>query len=142
MIANLLTEQPNPASERIDRMSTRDILRVMNDLDREVAEAVTSAIPRVTEAVDAIVDAIEAVRRHQRSSWPGRRGRALPRRCLYQMRQSARRHGSDSLTLVVQRKMRASARGPVHLAARLGVLGVPSASRASGLWGPTRSRSR
>ena len=58
MIANLLTEQPNPASERIDRMSTRDILRVMNDLDREVAEAVTSAIPRVTEAVDAIVDAI------------------------------------------------------------------------------------
>lgn len=58
MIATLLTEQPNPASERIDRMGTGEILRVMNDLDREIPHAVAAAVPRIAEAVDGIVDAI------------------------------------------------------------------------------------
>ena len=60
MLEKLLTEQPNPASEGIDGLSTAGILRIINNQDAEVAEAVAAEIPRITEAVDAVVRAIGA----------------------------------------------------------------------------------
>ncbi len=56
-IATLLTEQTNPASARIDQLSTLEMLRVFNDEDRKVAEAVTAELPNIARAVDGIVDA-------------------------------------------------------------------------------------
>jgi N-acetylmuramic acid 6-phosphate etherase len=55
-LAALLTEQANPASLHIDKLPTAEMLRVMNDEDRKVAEAVGAEIPRIASAVDGIVD--------------------------------------------------------------------------------------
>jgi N-acetylmuramic acid 6-phosphate etherase len=56
-IAELLTEQPNPASAQIDKLSTLDMLRVINEEDRRVAGSVAAELPRIASAVDGIVDA-------------------------------------------------------------------------------------
>jgi N-acetylmuramic acid 6-phosphate etherase len=52
----LLTEQANPASTHIDKLPTAEMLRVMNDEDRKVAESVGVEIPHIASAVDGIVD--------------------------------------------------------------------------------------
>jgi N-acetylmuramic acid 6-phosphate etherase len=57
---SLLTEQPNPASARIDAVPTEEMLRIINEEDRKVAEAVGREIPSIARAVDAIVSAFEA----------------------------------------------------------------------------------
>ncbi len=62
------TEQRNPASRGLDRLSSAQILRVMNREDRKVALAVGSEIPAITRAVDAIV---RAVRRGGRLIYAG-----------------------------------------------------------------------
>jgi N-acetylmuramic acid 6-phosphate etherase len=56
MLENLLTEQRNPKSAQIDTLLTEEILRVINDEDRKVADAVASASPQITKAVDGIVE--------------------------------------------------------------------------------------
>jgi N-acetylmuramic acid 6-phosphate etherase len=58
-IASLLTEQRNPASARIDRLPTEDMLRVIADEDRKVADAVAAELPHLARAVDAIAQAFE-----------------------------------------------------------------------------------
>src|ERR1041384_7841474 len=55
----LLTEQQNPASTHIDRLSTEEMLRVINAEDQKVALAVEREIPAIARAVDAAVDALE-----------------------------------------------------------------------------------
>jgi len=55
----LLTELRNPASERIDRLSTEEMLRVINDEDRKVAESVAAELPNIARAVDAVDAAFE-----------------------------------------------------------------------------------
>jgi N-acetylmuramic acid 6-phosphate etherase len=57
---SLLTEQPNPASARIDAVPTEEMLRIINSEDQKVAGAVAREIPAIARAVDAIVAAIEA----------------------------------------------------------------------------------
>lgn len=57
-LAALLTEQANPASARIDRLPTEEMLRVINDEDRRVAESVAAELPAIARAVDGIVAAI------------------------------------------------------------------------------------
>lgn len=59
MLEHLLTEQPNPASEAIDTQPTEQILRIINDEDRKVADSVTPEIPAIAHAVDAIVSAMQ-----------------------------------------------------------------------------------
>lgn len=56
---NLVTEQRNAASERIDILPTEAILTVINSEDRTISDAVASEIHRIAEAVDEIVAAIE-----------------------------------------------------------------------------------
>ena len=59
MLENLLTEQPNPASEAIDARPTDEILRIVNAEDQKVAEAVAGQIPAIARAVDTIVSALQ-----------------------------------------------------------------------------------
>ncbi len=54
------TEQRNPRSLALHRMSTTAILRLMNDEDRRVPEAVRREIPRIARAVDEVVRAVRA----------------------------------------------------------------------------------
>jgi len=52
------TEQRNPASKNLDRMTAMEIVRLMNREDRKVAIAVGGEIPAIARAVDAIVRGI------------------------------------------------------------------------------------
>jgi len=58
MMEDLLTEQPNPASEGIDALPTVEILRLINLEDHKVAPAVAAEIPNIARAVEAIVAAL------------------------------------------------------------------------------------
>ncbi len=52
------TEQRNPASRELDRMTAVEIVRLMNREDRKVAGAVERVLPAIARAVDAIVEGI------------------------------------------------------------------------------------
>ena len=54
----LRTERPNPRTARIDRVSTREVLRLLNNEDARVAAAVRRTLPQIRQAVDAIVEAL------------------------------------------------------------------------------------
>src|SRR6267143_1968775 len=53
-----LTEQRNAASGNLDRMTPREIVRLMNREDRKVAIAVGRELAAIARAVDAIVSGI------------------------------------------------------------------------------------
>src|SRR6267143_1371601 len=53
-----LTEQRNAASRNLDRMTAREIVRLMNREDRKVAAAVGRELAAIARAVDAIVSGI------------------------------------------------------------------------------------
>jgi len=53
-----LTEQRNPASKNLDRMTALEIARLMNREDRKVAAALGREIRAIARAVDAIVNGI------------------------------------------------------------------------------------
>jgi len=58
-LETLLTEQSNPASAKIDQVSTLEMLQIINDEDKKVAVAVEAELPRIALAVDAIVERME-----------------------------------------------------------------------------------
>ncbi|HEX5084353.1 MAG TPA: N-acetylmuramic acid 6-phosphate etherase [Blastocatellia bacterium] len=51
-----ITEQINPNTIGIDELPTLDALRIINDEDKKVAEAVEKVLPAIARAVDAIVE--------------------------------------------------------------------------------------
>src|SRR5467141_4227231 len=53
-----LTEQRNAASRNLDRITAREIVRLMNREDRRVAVAVGRELPAIALAAEAIADAI------------------------------------------------------------------------------------
>lgn len=53
-----LTEQVNPATEGLDRLPTIEMLRVINEQDRTVADAVASQLPHIAAAVDVIAESL------------------------------------------------------------------------------------
>jgi N-acetylmuramic acid 6-phosphate etherase len=59
-LETLLTEQRNPASAGIDRMSTAELLRVINAEDAKVPAAVEAVLPQIGEALDRIAGAMQA----------------------------------------------------------------------------------
>ncbi len=59
-LERLLTEQSNPATEKIDTLTTEEMLRAINREDRRVAEAVGAQIGAISVAVDAIVERMRA----------------------------------------------------------------------------------
>jgi N-acetylmuramic acid 6-phosphate etherase len=55
-----LTEQENPRTAQISSLTTEEILRLMNDEDARVADAVARTLPEVAKAVDGIVTRLES----------------------------------------------------------------------------------
>jgi N-acetylmuramic acid 6-phosphate etherase len=55
----LLTETRHPDSARIDQLSTREMLEVINAADRTVADAVHAELGRIAEAVDGIAERLQ-----------------------------------------------------------------------------------
>ena len=56
----LLTEQTNPNTKDIDRRSTLEIVTLINQEDRKVAEAVALVLPQIAKAIDMIVERLQA----------------------------------------------------------------------------------
>src|SRR5256714_14413115 len=54
-----LTEQENPRTAQISSLPTEEILRLMNEEDDGVPEAVARVLPEITKAVDGIVRRLE-----------------------------------------------------------------------------------
>ena len=55
-MAASITEQRNPASSNLDRLSTAELVALINREDQSVPLAVEAALPQVAAAVDAIVE--------------------------------------------------------------------------------------
>ena len=56
---NPSTEQANPNSRHIDKLSTIDMLALINREDAQVAVAIEKAIPQIADAVDMIAAALQ-----------------------------------------------------------------------------------
>ena len=56
--ANLTTEKRNAASENIDKVSTLEMVKIINDEDKKVAAAVEKVLPQIASAVDLIAEKI------------------------------------------------------------------------------------
>ncbi|OCG01515.1 N-acetylmuramic acid 6-phosphate etherase [Gilliamella sp. wkB112] len=56
-LLSMLTESRNPNSENIDSCSTLDILKIINNEDKQVAIAVEKELPYIAKAVDVISQA-------------------------------------------------------------------------------------
>ena len=56
----LCTEQSNPAATDLDRMSSLEIVRLINDEDATVAPAVRRALPQIARAIDVVAAALRA----------------------------------------------------------------------------------
>ncbi|MBQ8397826.1 MAG: N-acetylmuramic acid 6-phosphate etherase [Clostridia bacterium] len=56
----LKTEAANPRTAGIDKMSTLDMVRVMNDENRRVPEAIGAELPHIAAAIDLIAAALKA----------------------------------------------------------------------------------
>ena len=54
--AELTTEKINPATINIDKCTTLEMVKLINDEDKKVATAVESVLPEIARAVDAIAE--------------------------------------------------------------------------------------
>jgi N-acetylmuramic acid 6-phosphate etherase len=55
-IEKLTTESINEATRNIDRLESLDIVTLINNEDKKVAEAIEKVLPQIAEAVDGIVE--------------------------------------------------------------------------------------
>ncbi|MGL4687921.1 MAG: N-acetylmuramic acid 6-phosphate etherase [Fusobacteriaceae bacterium] len=55
-LKSLATESRNQNTLNIDRVSTEEMVKIMNDEDKKVAEAVEQELPQIAEAIDGIVE--------------------------------------------------------------------------------------
>ncbi|MFP4548090.1 MAG: N-acetylmuramic acid 6-phosphate etherase [Fidelibacterota bacterium] len=55
--SNILTEKRNPKSDKIDTLSTKEIISLMNEEDQKALDAVKAAIPEITQAADIVYEA-------------------------------------------------------------------------------------
>lgn len=51
-----ITEQRNPSSRRLDEMAVGSVLRLMNEEDRRVPEAIAEALPQIEAAVEVLME--------------------------------------------------------------------------------------
>lgn len=54
-----ITEQDNPNTKNIDRVSTLEAITLINDEDKKVAEAIEKVLPEIAESVDKIVERLK-----------------------------------------------------------------------------------
>jgi N-acetylmuramic acid 6-phosphate etherase len=57
---NLISEGRNPNTMELDKLSTFELLTVINQEDQKVAEAVAKVLPQITKAVDFAVHSIKS----------------------------------------------------------------------------------
>lgn len=58
VLLGLKTESRNPRTLELDEMSTRELLTVMNEEDKNVLRAVKEVIPQIQETVEAVIKAL------------------------------------------------------------------------------------
>ena len=58
-LAQLPTESRNPLTEHIDQLPTLEMLRIINEEDAKVAQAVAAELPQIAKAVDEIARRLE-----------------------------------------------------------------------------------
>jgi N-acetylmuramic acid 6-phosphate etherase len=58
-LSALATEQVNSHTQKIDQMSTIEVLKLINDEDRTVADAVQMALPQIDTAIEIIFKALK-----------------------------------------------------------------------------------
>lgn len=58
-ITKLTTEQRNNRSGNIDQLSTLEIIKLMNDEDRTVANAVEEVLPQIEKAIESIYETLK-----------------------------------------------------------------------------------
>jgi N-acetylmuramic acid 6-phosphate etherase len=54
-----VTEQENPNTTNIDKLSTLEAIRLINDEDKKVATAVEKVLPEIAQAIDKIVERLK-----------------------------------------------------------------------------------
>lgn len=54
-----ITEQENPNTKNIDRVSTLEAIRLINDEDKKVALAIEKVLPEIAETIDKIVEKLK-----------------------------------------------------------------------------------
>ena len=59
-IAALRTEKINPESKKIDESSVREILKIINEEDKKVPEAIEKCLPEIENAVNLVVAAFKS----------------------------------------------------------------------------------
>lgn len=57
-MSTLTTEQRNPLSQNIDQLSTREILEIINDEDKKVAEAIKNVHPQIERAIESVYQSL------------------------------------------------------------------------------------
>ena len=57
-LRKLSTEQILPAARDLDQMSSLEMVRLINDQDSTVADAVRSALPQIARAIDVVADGL------------------------------------------------------------------------------------
>ncbi|MCL2406227.1 MAG: N-acetylmuramic acid 6-phosphate etherase [Defluviitaleaceae bacterium] len=58
-IKQLDTEQRNPNTSDIDKLSTLDVVRLINSEDKKVAESIEAVLPTIASAIDAIYERLK-----------------------------------------------------------------------------------
>ena len=58
-LSRLTTEQRNPASMDIDARSTEEVLRIINEEDKKIGQAVEAEIPYICKAIELVVGAFK-----------------------------------------------------------------------------------
>lgn len=58
-LTQLITEQRNPNSMNLDRLSALDIVALMNQEDKLVPQAIEKVLPQIAQAVEKIVEAFQ-----------------------------------------------------------------------------------
>ncbi|MDQ3181332.1 MAG: N-acetylmuramic acid 6-phosphate etherase [Acidobacteriota bacterium] len=54
-----VTEQANPRTANIDKLPTLEVVRLINNEDKLVAEAVEKVLPQIAEAIDKIIERLQ-----------------------------------------------------------------------------------
>lgn len=55
-----ITEQENPRTRHIDQVSTLQAVRIINQEDKRVADAVEKVLPQIAQAIDRIVERLQS----------------------------------------------------------------------------------
>ena len=58
-LTQLITEQRNPNSTHIDQLTALEIVRLMNQEDKQVPLAIEACLPQIAQAVEKIVQAFQ-----------------------------------------------------------------------------------